>query len=316
MIKEIMGGVILKIFILVALFTSFCFADGLIQPLEPVLNIDTKKASLGKLLFFDPSLSKDETISCASCHKSEHGWADDKAISEGVYNRKGKINSPTVLNAVYNFKQFWNGRVDTLKEQAKGPLHNSFEMDMDDTLVEKRVNSNTMYKEYFKEIYKSNTITFDNVLDAIAEYEKTLTTEDSKFDLYLKGKTSLTEKEKRGYESFRTFGCITCHNGMNVGGNSFQKMGIVIPYNNCVSDRFEVTKREFDTCVYKVPTLRNISKTAPYFHDGSAETLQDAIKTMAFHNLGFEPEKEEVEEIEMFLKTLDADIKEIGVHND
>ena len=294
------------------LIVSFCFAESLIQPIKPVSGIDTDKALLGKTLFFDTSLSKDNTISCASCHKSEHGWADDVALSIGVYNRKGNINSPTVLNAVYNFKQFWNGRSDTLEEQAKGPLHNDFEMDMDKALLEKRINSNPAYKKSFKEIYGVKTIHFDNILDAIAEYEKTLTTKDSKFDLYLKGKASLTKLEEKGYENFRTFGCITCHNGMNIGGNSFQKMGIVIPYTNCVSDRFEITKRKFDRCVYKVPSLRNISKTAPYFHDGSAKTLQDAIKTMAFHNLGFEPEIEEVKAIEMFLRTLDADVREIG----
>jgi cytochrome c peroxidase len=302
----------MKIFLLFVMLSSFCYAESLIQPLEPVKNINFEKAKLGKLLFFDPTLSKDETISCASCHKSEHGWADDTAVSTGVYGRKGRLNSPTILNSVYSFKQFWNGRVGTLKEQAKGPIHNSFEMDMTAETIENRLNKNEMYLSSFKKVYHKNKINFNDVLESIAEYEKTLTTEDAKFDLYLKGKLSLTEKEEEGYTLFRTYGCITCHNGSNIGANSFQKIGIVIPYRNCYSDRYEITKREFDKCVYKVPTLRNISKTSPYFHDGSAQTLKEAIKTMAYYNLGFELENDDVDKIEAFLKTLDGNLKEMN----
>jgi len=291
------------------IFSAVVFAESLIQPLLAIKNIDFKKAELGKLLFFDPTLSKDRSVSCASCHKSDHGWADDRAVSIGVYNRKGIINSPTVVNAVYNFKQFWNGRVDTLKEQVSGPIHTRFEMDMTNKEVENRLEESDMYKKYFQEIYAKDKIDFNDVSDAIAEYEKSLTTKDSKFDLFLKGKSSLTKEEKKGYMIFRTYGCITCHNGMNVGGNSFQKIGIVIPYDDCYADRYEITKHEFDRCVYKVPSLRNISKTAPYFHDGSANTLQEAIADMAYHNLGFKPREEDLKSIEAFLKTLDADLK-------
>jgi len=302
--------IVLKIFLMMICMTLFVSAESLIQPLEPIKNIDHKKAELGKLLFFDPILSRDKSINCASCHKAEYGWADNKVVSVGVYNRKGIINSPTVVNAVYNFKQFWNGRADTLKEQAKGPIHTAFEMDMDNKTLEERLNKSSLYVQYFKKIYKKERVEFDDVIDAIAEYEKRLTTKDSKFDRYLKGKATLTKEEERGYTIFKTYGCITCHNGQNIGGNSFQKIGIVISYDDCYLDRYEITKREFDKCVYKVPSLRNISKTAPYFHDGSAKTLQDAIKVMAYHNLGFKPRQDDVESLEAFLKTFDADLRE------
>lgn len=300
----------MRLLLWIFIFNSFCFAESLIQPLVPISNISIEKAKLGKLLFFDTILSKDKKISCSSCHKSEYGWADNKAVSLGVYDRKGTINSPTILNSVYNFKQFWNGRADTLIEQAIGPLHNNFEMGMTTELIENRLNNNKMYKRFFKDIYHKNLIYLSDVLEVIAEYEKTLTTDDSKFDLYLKGKLSLSKKEKEGYTLFKTYGCITCHNGSNIGGNSFQKLGIVIPYKDCYLDRFEITKRNFDKCVYKVPTLRNISKTAPYFHDGSAKTLYEAIKTMGYHNLGFELNDSDIGKIETWLKTLDAELKE------
>lgn len=286
------------------------FGESFIQPLEPIHTINKEKAMLGKILFFDTSLSNDATISCASCHKAEYGWADNQVVSTGVYGRKGIINSPTVLNAVYNFKQFWNGRVDNLEEQAKGPIHTSFEMDMDEKKLENRLNKNSMYKNYFQKIYNVTSIKFHHIINAIAEYEKTLTTQDSKFDLYLKGKNQLNDKEMQGYKLFKMYGCITCHNGMNIGGNSFQKIGIVIPYKNCYKDRYEITNKKFDQCVYKVPTLRNIAKTAPYFHDGSAKTLRDAIKAMAYYNLGFDLQEQDIIKIEAFLHTLNAPLQE------
>ena len=289
------------------LMVTGSFAESLIQPLHPVGGVDRQKAKLGRMLFFDPTLSRDSTISCASCHKADRGWADERVVSLGVYGRKGRVNSPTVLNAVYNFKQFYNGRADTLKEQAKGPLHEAFEMDMDDALLQERLQANSEYKKLFHALYKDG-ITVDNVVDVIAEFEKRLTTSNAKFDRYLKSEATLTQEEKQGYKLFRVYGCITCHNGMNVGGNSFQKLGIVIAYENCYDDRFAITKRTFDKCVYKVPTLRNIEKTAPYFHDGSAKTLREAIKKMAYHNLGFELEDDDIKSIEAFLKTLSAEL--------
>jgi len=298
------------------LLTANATAETLIQPLEAVKGLDRDKVELGRVLFFDPELSRDGSVSCASCHQPANGWADKREVSIGVYGRKGRVNSPTVLNAVYNFKQFWNGRADSLKEQAKGPIHQNFEMDMNKELIEERVNKNEFYKKSFYSVYKTSTITFEQLIDAIVEYEKSLTTPGAKFDRYLKGELSLSQAEAEGYDLFRVYGCITCHNGVNVGGNSFQKMGIVMPYEDCYGDRYELTHRAFDRCVYKVPSLRNIDKTAPYFHDASAKTLQEAIKAMAYHNLGYEIDDKDVKKIEMFLKSLSADVAEKGEIND
>ena len=284
------------------------FAGDVILPITNKVDYDKQKAQIGQELFFDPILSKDKTISCASCHKPSHGWADDTKVSYGVGGAKGKINSPTVLNAVYNFKQLWNGGAKDLKDQVKGPIHNQHEMNMSNEQVEKRLNNNSRYKEEFKEVYHTDHISYDNVLDAISEFEKTLITPNSKFDKYLKGEVELTEDEKKGSVLFKSLGCVTCHNGTNIGGNSFQKIGIVIEYKNCFKDKYEITKREFDRCVYKVPTLRNIELTSPYFHDGSAKTLEGAIKKMSYHNLGFEIEDDKVKYIKAFLKTLTGEI--------
>ena len=271
----------MRYFFFFFLFTTYVTAETLIQPLEAIKGLDKDKVGLGKALFFDPQLSRDGSVSCASCHQPANGWADKREVSIGVYGRKGKVNSPTVLNAVYNFKQFWNGRADSLKEQAEGPIHQKFEMDMNKQLIEERLNNNEFYKKSFYKVYGTSTVRYEHLLDAIVEYEKSLTTPGAKFDRYLKGEISLSKDEADGYDLFRVYGCITCHNGVNVGGNSFQKMGIVMPYEDCYGDRYEITHRDFDHCVYKVPTLRNIEKTAPYFHDASAKTLQVAIRTMA-----------------------------------
>jgi len=303
-------------FFLFLFFIEYCTAETLIQALEPVKGLNTQKVKLGEMLFFDPEFSRDGTVSCASCHKPENAWADSRAVSIGVYGRKGKINSPTVLNAVYNFKQFWNGRADSLEEQIEGPIHQTFEMDMNAQLIEEKIKKNSFYKTTFLKIYGSKDNLYKHFVDAIVEYEKSLTTPGAKFDRYLQGKVSLTQKEQKGYNLFRMYGCITCHNGVNVGGNSFQKLGIVIPYEDCYGDRYEVTNREFDRCVYKVPTLRNLEKTAPYFHDASAKTLKEAIQTMAYHNLGFEIDSDDVASIEAFLKSLSADVSKKGNADD
>lgn len=286
-------------------------ADNLIEPIPEKIPYNKQKAELGKSLFFDTILSKDKTVSCASCHNPSQGWADKRPVSIGVYGKKGKIQSPTVLNAVFNFRQFWNGRAKDLKEQINGPVHNSVEMALDGTLIEKRLNANPYYRKMFKKIYGKDKITYPMVVDVIAEFEKALITPDSKFDLYLKGKAKLTPLEKKGYVLFKKYGCITCHNGINIGGNSFQKMGTIFPVKDCVGDRYEISRAEFDKCIYKVPTLRNIELTAPYFHDASAKTLYDAVKKMAYNNLGFKIDKEDIKAIVAFLKTLTGKTPEI-----
>ncbi|BAF70744.1 cytochrome-c peroxidase [Nitratiruptor sp. SB155-2] len=278
------------------------------EPIKPIpehISYNKQKALLGKYLFFDPILSKNRKISCSSCHDFNHGGADPRPVSVGVGGKKGKVNSPTVYNAYFNFRQFWNGRARDLKDQANGPVHAPNEMAMDAKEIEKRLNNNPFYKKLFKKVYHTDHIKYWMVLDAIAEFEKALITPDSKFDLYLKGKAKLSPLEKKGYILFKQLGCITCHNGINIGGNSFQKIGAVKPYDKpAVGDRYEVTKRAFDRYRYKVPSLRNIALTAPYFHDGSVKTLDEAVEKMAYHNLGFKLSPEEKKAIVAFLKTL------------
>ena len=286
------------------IFTLFLMAQNLIVPIPEHAPYNKQKAKLGELLYFDTMLSRDKTISCASCHNPAEGWADKRKVSIGVYGRRGFIQSPTVLNARFNFVQMWNGSCATLKDQIKDSIHNPNEMDMTNKLLEKRLNASKKYKKLFKKIYHKNYITYDMVADAIAEFEKALYTPDSKFDLYLKGKAKLTKIEKRGYMLFKSYGCIICHNGINVGGNSFEKMGVIHHLKSCKGDRYSLTHNPEDKCVYKVPTLRNIALTAPYFHDASAKTLIEAVKKMGYYNLGIDIPLNDAKAIVSFLKTL------------
>lgn len=281
---------------------AILFADEPIKPIPKTIPFDAKKALIGKKLFFDTSLSKDGSIACINCHNIFSGGADPRVVSEGVEGKKGNIQAPTVFNAVFNFRQFWNGRAKDLYEQAKGPLLNPVEHGMSIKSIEAVVNGNKEYKKLFKKSY----ITFYDVIDAIVEFEKTLITPDSKFDKFLRGEAQLSKKEFNGYLLFKHYGCISCHNGINVGGNSFQKIGAFFEYKTkkTYPDRYSLTKDPDDKNVFKVPTLRNVALTAPYFHDGSAKTLKEAIKKMAFYNLGRELEEKETENIEAFLNTL------------
>ncbi|MCF6200814.1 MAG: c-type cytochrome, partial [Hydrogenimonas sp.] len=299
-----MNILIRSIAALVAL-TVAAIATEPIKPIPRTIAYNQKKAELGKLLFMDPQLSSDKSVACVSCHSFEHGGADPRPVSIGVHGAAGNVNAPTVYNSYFNFRQFWNGRAKDLKEQANGPLHNPVEMGMVAEDIERYLKGNGYYRKAFLEIYKREP-THEDALDAIAEFEKALFTPDCKFDLYLRKEVDLNESEKRGYRLFKTLGCATCHNGINIGGNSFQKMGLIFPYpwKEGYPDRYDITKTPEDKNVYKVPTLRNIALTAPYFHDGSVPTLELALQKMAYHNLGFDLSTEEVRNLTAFLKTL------------
>jgi len=297
------------VLILLSLLTTMLLASS-IKPLPQKLNdINLAKAKLGKKLFSDTILSEDKTISCHSCHNFNFGGADPRKVSLGVNMNAGNIQSPTVYNARYNFKQFWNGRADTLLDQADGPVHNPMEMGMDATVIEARLNKDPAYMRAFEAVYGTSTIGYRQVLDAIVEFEMALVTPNAKFDRFLRGEVHLSEIEMNGYLTFKKRGCITCHNGINIGSNSFQKMGLFNPYdfNTSYPDRHSVTKKEYDKNVFKVPTLRNIELTSPYFHDGSAGTLKEAIKTMAHHNLGVRMKEKDIQSVVEFLKTLTGD---------
>ncbi|MEA3353285.1 MAG: cytochrome c peroxidase [Campylobacterota bacterium] len=298
----------MKLFYLL-IFFSYCYAQGIYKPLPEHIEYDKKIIDLGRELFFDTILSDNNDISCASCH-GIYG-ADNKIFSIGTDNKIGNINTPTVFNLIYNINFFWNGREDNLTSQiANGPLIAEHEMANDKKTIEQRLKYSKKYKQLFQSAYGKEP-SFDNMLHAIAEFEKTLITPNSKFDKYLRGEIKLSKKEQKGLILFESYGCVSCHNGINLGSNSYQKYGAVIEYKNehkQWDDRYKVTKDPNDIDVFKVPSLRNIQMTPPYFHDGSANNLKNAIYSMAYHNTGALLEEDEVEYIESFLKTLTGEL--------
>ena len=285
-------------------------ADEPIQPIRPVQNINLAQVELGKKLYFDPRLSKSGFISCNSCHNLSMGGTDNIPTSIGDKWQQGPINAPTVLNSSLNVAQFWDGRAADLKAQAGGPIANPGEMAFSHTLAIGVLESIPEYVTEFKQVFGKDKITIDEVTTAIAEFEKTLVTPNSRFDKWLLGdKDALTQKELEGYQLFKTSGCVACHNGEAAGGNSFQKMGIVEPYEaqSPAEGRSAVTGQEIDRFSFKVPTLRNVEMTYPYFHDGAANTLTEAVDVMGRLQLGRKFTPEENARIVAFLKTLTGD---------
>jgi cytochrome c peroxidase len=281
-----------------------------IQPISPVKEINLAQVELGKKLYFDPRLSKSGFISCNSCHNLSMGGTDNLRTSIGHNWQEGPINSPTVLNSSLNLAQFWDGRAADLKAQAGGPIANPGEMASTHTLAIEVLESIPAYVTEFKQVFGTDKITIDEVTQAIAEFEKTLVTPNSPFDQWLLGdKDAITADEKAGYELFKNSGCVACHNGEAVGGSSFQKMGAVEPYktDNPAEGRVAVTGKDADRFMFKVPTLRNVEMTYPYFHDGEAKTLTDAVETMGRIQLGKKFTAEENAKIVAFLKTLTGD---------
>lgn len=278
-----------------------------ITPLPQSVEVNSGKVVLGKKLFFDTIVSVDNTVSCATCHDLENGGDDGLKVSFGIEAKSGTINSPTVYNSVYNFRQFWNGRAKDLVQQAKGPIENPVEMG---NTFENLITTlkKTAYKSEFNRVY-SDGITKENIVDAIVEYEKTLITPNSPFDKYLRGdKSAITQEQKEGYELFKSKGCIACHHGVNVGGNLYNKFGVMQNANSQSLGRYEVTKNEADKYYFKVPTLRNIQKTAPYLHDGRFEDLDEVVKFMARYQLGRVVNQEEIDKIVTFLNSLSGEI--------
>ena len=277
-----------------------------IQPVKPPANINLGMVELGKKLYFDPRLSKSGFISCNSCHNLSMGGTDNIPTSIGDKWQQGPINAPTVLNSSLNVAQFWDGRAADLKEQAGGPIANPGEMAFSHTLAIDVLQSIPGYVREFRQVFGKDKIDIDQVTTAIAEFEKTLVTPNSRFDQWLLGKKdALSKDELEGYRLFKESGCVACHNGEAVGGNSFQKMGVVEPYKGNTSDgRAAVTGNDADRFNYKVPTLRNVEMTYPYFHDGAYWTLTEAVDVMGRLQLGKKFSKEENARIVAFLKTL------------
>ncbi len=278
-----------------------------IKPIQPAKITQPALVELGKKLYFEPRLSGSGFISCNSCHNLSMGGTDNLKTSIGHKWAQGPINSPTVLNSSLNVAQFWDGRAKDLAEQAGGPIANPLEMAFKHELAVDVLASMPGYRAKFKKVFGSDKIDITGITKAIAAFEETLVTPDSRFDLWLKGdKKALSKDELAGYQLFKTSGCVACHNGEAAGGNSFQKMGIVKPYNtaNKAEGRIAVTGKDGDRFNFKVPTLRNVELTYPYFHDGEAATLGEAVKIMGELQLGRTYSPQENAQIVAFLKTL------------
>lgn len=265
---------------------------------------------LGKKLYFETRISQNNKMSCNTCHMVDNNRAgvDNEPTSEGVHGQRGDRNSPTTLNAGFHLAQFWDGRAETLEEQAKGPVLNPVEMAMpDETEVLRRLKEVPEYPKLFKAAFGENPepINYDNFARAVAAFERTLITHD-RFDDFMKGDDkALSTKELAGLNLFLSTGCTTCHIGPMIGANMYQKMGLIHPYSNTNDvGRIKITNEEWDEYRFKVPALRNVALTYPYFHDGKVATLEAAIKTMAHIQLNKDLKDEEVAHFKAFLTAL------------
>ena len=270
--------------------------------------IDENAVVLGRMLFYEPRLSKSQTISCNSCHDLSHYGADGQPTSDGFKGQRGTRNAPTVFNAAAHFAQFWDGRAADVEAQAKGPMLNPVEMALPSADRAVAVlKSMPEYVALFRRAFpnEKNAVTFDNMAKAIGAFERKLMT-PSRWDALLNGDTSaLTPAETTGLRTFLDTGCQVCHNGALLGGTSYQKLGTAKSYPGLKDGgRFDVTKVQADFGMFKVPSLRNVEQTGPYFHDGQVATLDDAVRKMAEFQLGKKLSDEETRQIVAFLKVL------------
>ena len=297
-------------------------ANEPVRPIDKVLPYDEAKAALGYELFHDKRLSVDNTVSCASCHELDNAGVDNHQYSHGVNDQLGGVNAPTVYNAVYNFVQFWDGRAVTLADQAAGPPLNPVEMaspSFEDIIA--KLNADKKFAAEFKKVYPDG-ITQANITNAIEEFERTLITPDSRFDKWLLGNdAAITAEELEGYELFKKYDCATCHVGPNLGGLSYELMGLRRHYfaerglelTHEDNGRYKETQNERDRHRFKVPGLRNVEHTWPYYHDGTRETLEDAVRDMGYYQSGVELTDAEVDKITAFLKTLTGEYKGVPI---
>lgn len=293
-------------------------ASTIYQPLPekmPGAEFDTpERISLGKELYFETALSINDTQSCNSCHDITNGrlGVDNEPTSPGAKGKRGGRNSPTSVNAGFHVAQFWDGRAADLKAQAKGPILNPIEMGIpSEAAALKKLSGIKNYPEKFVQAFPDSkeAMTYDNLAESIAAFERTLISKD-RFDEYLRGNiASLTKQEQRGFKTFVETGCISCHSTPTMGGNGYQKLGVYAPYQpngkeNTDHGRLDVTKSETDKDMFKVPSLRNIAQTGPYFHDGQVQTLEEAVQIMAKIQLNKDISTEQVNDITAFLHSL------------
>lgn len=294
-----------------ALLNAFAAVKPKIE--SPTNPISDAKVALGRALYFEARLSKNHDISCNSCHDLAKYGVDGLSTSPGHKGQKGSRNSPTVYNAAGHFAQFWDAREKTIEDQALKPIQNPVEMALpNEQAIVDVIKSIPGYAPMFTKAFPDDKdpIKAPNVAKAIGAFERTLVT-PSRWDKLLAGdETALTEDEKAGFAKFADVGCPTCHGGTYVGGAELKKLGLAKPWTGKSDDtgRMSVTKDEADRLFFKVPSLRNVAKTAPYFHDGSAATLDEAIKLMARHQLGKELSDDDVKSIVTFLGALTGDL--------
>lgn len=282
------------------------------QPHDPIVPLPASgqldaKSRLGKLLFHDPRLSNDNTISCASCHDIANGGDDSRSLAVGIGGAGGTLNSPSVLNATYNMAQFWDGRAQSLEEQVPGPIHAANEMGSNWDEVIAKLKADQDIHAQFRLLF-SDGITPQSITECIVAYESLLTTPDAPFDRYLRGEeNAVSEEALAGYRLFTELGCAACHQGRSVGGNLFQEFGVMLDAAFAIqnSEMHSTTKQR-----YKVPTLRNVELTAPYLHDGSAATLEEAVAVMGEYQLGAELSDDEIRSLILFLRSLTGVLSE------
>jgi len=280
-----------------------------IQPIPTIASIDRDWYLLGKALFNSTLLSNDNTIACSSCHLVDYGGDDGFAVSTGVNGLQGHRNSPTVLNSAFNIRQFWDGRSASLTEQIAGPIHAKNEMASNWNEIVIKLKNDNYFSSMFNKI-SDDGITSDSISLALTIYEQALITPNAPIDRYLLGdKEALTAQQQRGFEKFQSIGCITCHQGVNIGGNLMQKLGRIADVPTQLLEdtgRFAHTNNENDKHIFKVPSLRNVAQTSPYFHNGSIETLPDAVKIMAKAQLGLELSEQDTQDIVALLKSFSS----------
>jgi len=291
------------------------YVEGALQPLPLISEISTDWALLGKALFNSPLLSADNTISCASCHNINQGGDDGFSVSIGVNNKAGTRNSPSILNSSLNFRQFWDGRSRSNSEQVIQPIHNPVEMGSNFEQIISKLKADTTFNQIFNRL-DDDGVTENNIIKAIVTYEESLITYNSAIDNYLLGhEGALTEQQKIGLTKFKKFGCITCHQGRNIGGNLYQKVGRIneVP-EQLLSDkgRYNITGLESDLHVFKVPSLRNVALTAPYFHNGSIETLPEAVQLMGETQLGIKLSDSDIQDIVALLHSFTGEVTGVG----
>ena len=297
-------------------FLSVVWLSGyeqLFAPLPQTVLADRAKVSLGERLFHDPGLSADGTVSCASCHPLDQYGVDRLPVSVGIGGQKGAFNAPTVYNAAFQLAQFWDGRARTLADQAIEPVTNPLEMANTWQAVIAYLEGEKSYQKAFGEAY-GGVLTQDTITDALEQFQRTLITPNAPFDRYLRGEEqALSERQKQGLALFRARGCVSCHNGVNLGGNLYQRSGALIPMPftqepGAWTGRMAVTAQEADRFYLKVPPLRNVAQSAPYLHDGSAATLEEVVGLMGWHQLGRKLPDSEIADLVAFLESLTGEL--------